>query len=65
MYNPEIAQLILDESKRSVPKGQAHDFALPDYDQQDFKDTAEHLIANGSISAEFEYFYEYNLRFIH
>ena len=58
-YSQEIANKILEFAKiePTIPSGNAHDLELPDFDQEDVKDTAKHLIASGQIKAQLKEFY--------
>lgn len=47
-YDDVVSRLLIKESL----KNEAHDFSLPDFDQDSVKDTALRLINNGTIDAE-------------
>ncbi|HEL1261566.1 TPA: hypothetical protein TVN91_000482 [Streptococcus equi subsp. zooepidemicus] len=52
-FNKEIADKILEFAKLepSIPKGQAHDLRLDEFNDIDVKDTANQLITSCQISA--------------
>ncbi|MEQ9809223.1 hypothetical protein [Streptococcus jiangjianxini] len=55
-FNKELADKILDFAKLepTVQVGEGHDFFAPEFNADDFKDTAKQLISSGQISAMIE-----------
>lgn len=55
-FDKNIANKILEFAKLepTVPAGTSHDFRAEEFDQDDFRDTAKHLISTGQITAHLE-----------
>lgn len=56
--NKDIANLIIEESKKPVPLGLTHDFQLPGFDQNEVEQTVYYLIGTGEINAALFRYYE-------
>ncbi|HFI0428326.1 TPA: hypothetical protein ACGOZO_000249 [Streptococcus suis] len=52
-FNQAIADKILEFAtlEPTIPVGTGHDFRAPEFDEDDFKDTAKQLISSGQISS--------------
>lgn len=49
--NKDVANLIINESKKTTPSGVVHGYQISSYDQDIVEQTANYLINNGTISA--------------
>lgn len=51
-FNQVLADRILEFAalEPTIPAGTAHDFYDPEFDEDDFKDTAKQLISSGQIT---------------
>lgn len=55
-FNQTLADKILEFSalEPTIPAGTGHDFRAPEFEEDDFKDTAKKLISTGQISGHLE-----------
>lgn len=51
-FSQELADKILEFAalESTIPVGTGHDFHAPEFDEDDFKDTAKQLISSGQIT---------------
>lgn len=51
-FNQELADKILEFAtlEPTIPVGTGHDFHAPEFEEDDFKDTAKQLISSGRIT---------------
>ena len=55
-FNQALADKILEFAalEPTIPVGAGHDFYAPEFEEDDFKDTAKKLISTGQISGHLE-----------